>query len=148
MTPTQHTIASGITSAVFYAYSHSLPASLSCFLSGILIDVDHILDLCIYKRKLNFTIRDLFNFCEREKGGKLYLIFHSYELLAFLWVSIIAFHGPTVWLGLAIGVSVHIFLDQVANPVRPWVYFLGYRLKVGFVKEFIFTSRYFSTMDL
>ena len=148
MTPTQHTVASGITGAAFYAYSHSPLASAACFLSGILIDVDHIMDLCIYKKRITFTARDLFNFCGREKGGKLYLIFHSYELLALLWASIFFFHWPTVWLGLAMGVSVHLFLDQIANPVRPWVYFLWYRIKFGFAKEYSFTPGYFGKMDL
>ena len=148
MSPTQHTIASGVASAAFYVYSQSVAGTVICFLSGIFIDVDHIMDLCIYKKRLAFTVQDLFNFCEREKGGKLYLIFHSYELLALLWLSIATFHLSAVWLGLAIGLSIHIFLDQIANPVRPLVYFLWYRLKYGFAKEYIFTPGYFSKMDL
>ncbi len=142
-------MASGLTMAAFYALTRpSWEATTVCFLSGILIDVDHVVDLCIYKKRIVLSAQALFNFCEREKGGKLYLVLHSYELLALLWISIGLFKLSDVWLGLALGLSVHMALDQFSNPVRPWVYFFWYRIKYGFAKEHIFKADYYRKMDL
>lgn len=148
MSPTQHTVASGVTSAIFYAVHPSWSATAICFLSGIFIDLDHVLDLYLYKKRLFLGLNDLFNFCGREKGGKLYLILHSYELLVLFWIAIFMFRLDINWLGLGVGLSVHLILDQIFNPMMPLAYFLLYRFKCGFIKKDIVNSVCFSKMDL
>ena len=143
MRPTSHVIASTVTSAVFFTVTHSWEATLGCFLSGIFIDIDHHFDLWLYKKKILFDIKHIYHFCEKEKKGKLYLIFHSYELLAIFWLCLIGFRLSVLWWGLAVGLTVHIILDQMCNTVTLFTYFLWYRIKKGFAKEALFPPDYY-----
>ena len=147
MTPANHVIASAATGAVFAALTQSLEGTLACFLSGILIDIDHHFDLWIYKKKLLFHIKHIYDFCDKEKEGKIYLIFHSYELLAVLWMCIIFFHLNWIWRGIAVGFSVHLLLDQVGNAVKPGTYFLWYRIKNHFRKESVFPPEHYRRVN-
>lgn len=145
MSPVSHVIASTATSAVFAAVTHSWAGTMVCFLSGILIDIDHYFDVWIYKKKILFHLRHIYDFCEKEKGGKHYFIFHSYELLAVLWMCIIFFQLNWIWRGIGIGLSVHLLLDQIGNMdnLRPMTYFLWYRAKNNFSKESIFSTEHY-----
>ena len=49
-----HVIASAGISLGFQAATHSWPAALGCFLSGILIDTDHYLEYCLFRKKFPF----------------------------------------------------------------------------------------------
>ena len=140
MSPTHHVIASAITSAAFYCVNPSLPATAGCFLSGIFIDLDHVVDLWVHKKKLFFTVKELFRFCEVEKEGKLRLWLHSYELLFLFWAAIYVFHLGSLWIGIALGLTVHMILDQIFNPVKPLVYFLAYRIRHNFSRECTFNE--------
>ena len=146
MRPAVHTAASGLVSIVFAYWTKSWPGTLACFLSGIFIDLDHVLDYWLARKRLLFTYKELFYFCAKEKEGKLYLVLHSYEFIALFWFMVYYYQWPVVWLGAAVGVSVHIFLDQLDNPIRPWVYFLCYRFRHGFVREFIFSEEYYKKL--
>ena len=147
MSPVSHVIASALTSAGFAAATHSVEGTVVCFLSGIFIDIDHHFDLWLHKKKILLNPRDLFHFCEKEKDGKLYLIFHSYELLALLWFSLLMFKWNMRWWGLASGISVHLILDQIFNPLKFGTYFWVYRFKNKFAKEAIFPPKYYSQMQ-
>ena len=148
MTPTAHVIASAVTSAAFAAATQSWEGTAACFLSGIFIDVDHHFDVWIYRKKILFDIKHIYDFFEKELAGKIHLIFHSYELLAVLWMCIVLFHLPTIWIGGAVGLSVHLFLDQLGNTkyVSPWTYFLWFRLKNNFSKEAILLPEFYQTI--
>jgi len=147
MTPKQHTIASAVTTAVFASFSHSWIANTACFLSGILIDVDHVLDYMLYKKSFPWKYRSLTEFCDSKKQGRLYLIFHSYELLL-LFIGLGALLGfPLLWLGVFVGVSVHLILDEIYNPLRPLAYFFIFRLKHDFKREYLFTPEYYKKLS-
>ena len=145
MTPTSHVIASTVTSSVFAAVTQSWEGTLACFLSGIFIDIDHHFDVWIYRKKFFLHIKHIYDFCDKEKEGKVYLIFHSYELLAIFWMCIIFFHLNWTWWGTAVGISVHLFLDQIGNAqdTKPWSYFLWYRIKNNFSKESLFSPEHY-----
>ncbi len=147
MRPTTHAVASVLTSTAFYAVSHSVPGTLACFLSGIFIDIDHHFDLWLFRKKIVLDPRDLFHFCEKEKEGKMYLIFHSYELLTIFGLCLFIFHLSDLWWGLWIGMVVHIILDQIANPLKPGVYFFWYRAKINFCKKTMFSEDYYREME-
>lgn len=66
---------------------------------------------------------------------KVYLIFHSYELIAMLWIAIYAFSLSGVWAAMAIGITQHLAFDQILNPVNTFTYFLTYRILRSFKKE-------------
>ncbi len=143
MTPTSHMIASAVTSAAFAAATHSWEGTLACFLSGILIDIDHHFDLWIHRKKILFQLKHIYDFCEKEKNGKFYLVFHSYELLAIFWMGVIFLHLNNIWWGMAVGLSVHLLLDQIGNNLKPGTYFLWYRIKNNFSKESVFPAGHF-----
>lgn len=139
MSPTQHTLASIATSGVFFTATGSWTGTLTCLISGILIDVDHHFDIWIYRKKFLWKLKDLYHFCDKEKKGRLHLIFHSYELLVLFWILIFLFKLSFFWSGMAVGVTIHILLDQLFNELQPWTYFFTYRLKHGFSKACVFT---------
>lgn len=139
MTLKQHTVGSAITSAVFFAFTKSWEGTLTCFLSGIFIDLDHVLDFWLVRRKISVTYREVVEFCF-DREGKIYLFLHSYELLAVLWAAFFMLGMPPVLGGIASGMSVHTALDQIVNPVYPLAYFFFYRLKMGFPKALFFNN--------
>ena len=139
MTPVKHVVASGVTSVLFAFLTRSWVGTMACFLSGIFIDLDHLLDYCIFRKKMCWSIKELEDFCF-ERTGKIYLILHSYELMAILWVTVYYFGMQPVWFGIIFGMSVHMLLDQIINPVHPLAYFLFYRLKIGFTKAIFFNE--------
>jgi len=145
MTATKHVIISGITGIAFGYFMQSWLAFVSSFLGGILIDVDHIIDFYIRKKRISLSIKELENFCMKEKEGKMYLIFHSYELILALWLT--AYFFPhVIWIGLLFGMSVHLILDQIFNNVYPWAYFGCYRAKHGFVQKVFFNEDFYEEL--
>lgn len=131
MFPSGHIVVSGVISAFVWAYFKSFGCAFVSFAAGVLIDLDHIID---YYASHGFTLnfRDVYYACAEMRLGRLFLVLHSYELLAFLWVSIYALSMTDIWKALAIGLTQHVVLDQFTNPVRPKAYFLIYRAMRGF----------------
>ena len=146
MTPSRHTVVSILISIPFGMASQSWVGAITCFLSGIFIDLDHVIDFVANKKKLFRSYDEFFSFFERERKGKLYLIFHSYELLFVFWLLIMIYQLNSIWVGLALGMTVHMFCDQITNPLRPFVYFWVYRLRYRFAKEYIYTHECYQTM--
>ena len=138
MSPSKHIVASGMISAAFAGYTHSWDGTMACFLSGIFIDLDHIIDFWIAKKRFPRQYRDLYSFCANEKAGKLHLVFHSYELLAVLWFLCFFSKWNPVWLGITIGMTLHIIFDALTNSLKPFVYFMIYRIKHNFSKAAAF----------
>jgi len=129
MRPTHHVIISAGVTALFSLWIQSKLALTACFLSGILIDVDHHLDYWINKGKFPWRYKDLWNFCaNKEQRGRIYLIFHSYEIIILMWALIYVYDLNVVWTGLMLGVTVHIICDEIYNPFRPLAYFFFYRM--------------------
>ena len=143
MKPVYHVAVSAGLSAGVYLYLRSWPAALGCFLSGILIDVDHHLDCYLSTKKFPLRYKDLAHFCATNVTGGLYLAFHSYELLLAFWGVIYFFQLDILWLGMAMGLTVHLLCDQFTNPLKPLSYFLLYRVKHGFSREALHVDGHF-----
>jgi hypothetical protein len=138
-----HIVASAGVSLGFQAATHSWPATLGCFLSGVLIDTDHYLEYCILRKKFPFRYKDLVDFCFDTRVKKNYLIFHAYEYLFILWLSIYFFDLGVIWIGIAVGLTTHLLLDQWTNPIKPLYYFLTFRIGNQFEKTKILSEKYF-----
>jgi len=132
-----HVLASTVTSAVYGYFFHSWTGTLACFFSGILIDLDHVLDYQIIKKKFWITLKELEDYCFHNREGRIYLIFHSYELLLILWVTTQFFSNPT-WVGLIFGMTVHMLFDQFTNGTHPLAYFWCFRARYGFLHKIFF----------
>lgn len=137
MMPAHHVLASAATSAFFFSLTKSWGGSVACFLSGVLIDLDHWLDCCIIQKKLCLSFQEVKRFCFKN-SGKIYLVLHSYELMAGLWALVVYLEASALWLGLLYGMTVHLLIDQLTNTVHPLAYFLFYRIKEGFPKSIFF----------
>ena len=143
MKPAVHLYTSAIMATALYAHSHSIPESASCFASGVLIDLDHVVDFFLFSGE-KFSPGNFVSWCEK-RWQKIALLIHSYELLVLLFVA--AFYlDHAVLRGIFWGAGLHLLLDQVANPkvhrLSPWFYFLGFRIAAGFRKEKMQVSKH------
>ncbi|MBL7069072.1 MAG: hypothetical protein ISS34_04370 [Candidatus Omnitrophica bacterium] len=126
-----------IISIAVYAYFKSFACGAASFLTGVFLDVDHILD-CYMNHGPRFKLEDLSRFCAEIRFKKLTLIFHSYELIAVLWISIYAFSLGNIWIAMAIGATQHLIFDRLFNnKIGGLGYFFTFRLINGFAKEAI-----------
>ena len=127
---TVHAVLALVLSFLFYFFTGKLSWAVLCIVGGVFIDVDHFMDhFRYYGRK--FDIMD-FLFHLHLDSGKIYLFFHSWELIALLWcLSFIA-----GWLiPLAAGMTVHLLVDQFLYRNAKWLYFISYRWYHGFERD-------------
>jgi hypothetical protein len=136
MKPTGHAIASGVIGFFVWLYFKSIPAAIVSFLAGTLIDFDHFFDYYV-NHHFTLSIRKVYAASSETDFPRLYLLFHSYELVLILWASIGIFSLGIFWKALAIGLTQHIILDQMTNPVTLPAYFIIYRIVKGFKKEYV-----------
>ena len=138
MKPAAHVATSAVAACAIGLCMQSTGAAIACLVSGILIDLDHLLDYYLFK---GFTLsyRKFSEAIYKSTLPRFILIFHSYELIVFLWVLVLfgAGVGP-VGLGVVIGMTLHILLDQIFNKHQPYAYFFIYRALRGFKTEAIF----------
>ena len=126
-----HILASTTVGGISYYIFGSWQISVTVFLSGIFIDLDHILDYFLYEKKIKLDIKDFFYKCEALILNKVYLLLQSYELIIIL--AILAyFTNDYIVLGLLIGFGTHIMLDLAANKVH----FLGYSFIFRLINKF------------
>mgnify|MGYP003970074027 CR=1 len=137
MTLKNHITTSIIISALIFAISKSWIIFTSSLISGVLIDCDHILDYLWSYRK-RFRVKEFLNTCYCEKDYKCGVIFHSWELL--LPLNLYAFLvSDNLWvMGITIGLTQHVVLDQIFNKSNWSAYFFFIRLKNGFDREKMF----------
>ncbi|MBC8554689.1 MAG: hypothetical protein H8D23_34185 [Candidatus Brocadiales bacterium] len=127
----QHIAISLFFSACLLAISKSWIIFGSSLISGVLIDIDHILDYFMV-HGLNMRIRQFFEECHNHKILRVRLIFHSWELLFLLSISAFIVRWNPWIVGTIAGFTQHIILDQVFNKPNRWTYFFFWRLKNGF----------------
>lgn len=106
------------------------------FVSGILIDLDHIID---YYKNNGFTLNPgvVYDACLDIKFDTLYIIFHSYEIVIVLWIAIACLSLSNAWKAAAIGITQHVIFDNLTNPMRKMGYFFTYRAMKGFRKDLL-----------
>ena len=140
MKPSGHIIASGIIGIAVLLYFKSLPCAIASFAAGILVDLDHFFDYYLNYR-FTLKIRDIYYACLEVNLKRLYVIFHSYELVIALWLLIYYMSLGNIWKALAIGATQHMIIDQITNTFNMFGYFLIYRILHGFKKELIIDPR-------
>lgn len=124
----------GVAAATYHRYKNP-GAAIASFLAGWLIDLDHVVDYVkAHGWKLNW---EKMNEAKHEHySGKLYLLLHSYELIALFFVL---FRSPAKHpyrVGITVSVLTHLLLDQKCNPCRkPGTYFLCNRIRKRFMVE-------------
>ena len=143
-----HVYSSAVLSGTLFAVTQSALIAVSAFLSGVLIDLDHLIDFLLFSEE-RFSIQGFFSWFDEMKWQKVTLLFHSYEVYALLCVAALFYPNP-VLLGILLGSGLHLVLDQIGLRgfgrrwnVRfaPMYYFLSYRYSVGFRKSGLLRSR-------
>jgi hypothetical protein len=138
MLPSRHIITSLSLGTIVGALTDSFLAGVFCFLTGIIIDIDHLLDYAIHFGLRGFNIREFYWTCRRlakpaEKGGvnKIYLILHAGEIVILLWLAALISKNIYI-LSIALGYALHLILDAIANAIKPQAYFITMRWLNGF----------------
>lgn len=140
-----HFYSSTLLSGCLYTITQSPQITISGFLSGILIDIDHVFDFLVFSKD-KISIKNLFSWCNEGKWEKIIHICHSYEF--YLLLCVITYYSPNnIQTGILFGGGLHLILDQIGNcylknkfRLSPWFYFLTYRAFVNFNKEKLCTD--------
>lgn len=131
MNATAHVLASATIGGILFLYTRSAAVWVACFLSGFLMDLDHIFDYWA-NYGFRFRIKHFFYVFREEPLRKVFVLLHAWELV-FLLLAIALWSGwhpvPT---GLLAGVGNHMFFDQFFNKHSWPAYFLVYRAAVKF----------------
>ncbi|MCX5716069.1 MAG: hypothetical protein NTV07_04305 [Candidatus Omnitrophica bacterium] len=129
-----HVISSGIVGSTVYLITGSPAGAIASVAAGILIDTDHIID---YYLNFGFSLnlRKIYLVINSYKLNKIYIFLHSFELLAAFWLVTFLIPLSMVYFAIGVGLTLHILLDQICNPVMPRAYFLTYRIAHGFKKD-------------
>jgi hypothetical protein len=142
MHPSKHVISSIIVSALVWWWLRSSVAALACFLAGVFIDLDHIVDF-LYNAPRRFGLRRFFRAFEFEIPENIFVFLHSWEF-ALVWLALLLSLPETrqpVALGLFVGFVTHLGLDNLFNRHARWAYFLFYRLRHGFTGKYYYGAR-------
>lgn len=124
----EHFLASSILAIVFYYFTRSLAGTTAAFLAGVLIDLDHLFDFWKSKPNHPFSIKEFLHPCGyMDKNQKIYVPLHSYELLILLWLFWSLNHSHFL-LGIALGMTLHLILDDIGNKLQTLSYFFSYRV--------------------
>jgi hypothetical protein len=135
-----HIIVSLPIAAGVYLWAGSWPAAAACFLAGVLIDVDHLFDFAM-NHDLR-RIRHFFRIMYASNLKRVYVLLHSYELIALLWLAVLTGWGGACAIGLAVGLTQHLIFDQIFNEVHGFTYFLTARIRCGFREEALLKFSY------
>lgn len=134
-----HIVSSALIASILYLFFKSWNMALICFLSGILIDLDHIYD---YTREFGFPfkIKDFFNTAYDGEVSRWTVVLHSWEVL-FLIGIIAWFTNWNPWItGVLVGFGHHIVLDMLDKDERLRSYSFIWRWKNNFEFEVIFPN--------
>ncbi|MDA8130114.1 MAG: hypothetical protein M0011_01285 [Elusimicrobia bacterium] len=126
-----HVLASSTAAGAAYALTGSAAMTASCLLSGIFLDVDHLLDFWLLSGE-KFTPGGFLSWCHELRWKKIYLLLHSYELFLLLSLSAWLFPGRAIE-GALLGMGLHLLMDQAGNRgLSRWFYFMTFRWLSGF----------------
>ena len=114
-----HLFVSGVL-ALFWADRPFL--AISCLLSGVLMDIDHLVDFYIFTNRITFNIDEML---ETIKGKpQFFCPLHGLDSVLFLSL-LLGFNEFS--LGLIMGMTTHIFFDVLTNDFPLKNMFLIYR---------------------
>ena len=122
-----HVAASAVASAATFAASDSAIMAAAAFLSGVFIDADHMIDY-IFMNRPPYSFRRMTDIYYNNRLTRVFLLLHSWELLALLALAAVATGWQPFLTGLLIGMGHHLLLDQLFNDPHPLGYCLSYRL--------------------
>ena len=137
MGPFRHLAYSAAAAGALYIHFRNLKMPVACMAAGVLVDMDHLIEYASYcKGKWDwneFASGSYFN-----TKGTVKVIFHSWEAAIILWSMILLndrLRKSGELRGIAVGYTLHLFLDQIGNNLNHLGYFVGYRRMVEWQQE-------------
>ncbi len=138
MKPFYHFIASAIFGILFFIFSRNALAGFVVFISGVFIDLDHLIDFWALKPKNPFSLKEFLDEKTYQANRKwIFIVLHSWELIAVLWLICYFSDWQVYLLALTLGFSTHLLLDiynLTLKKMPVFSYFLVYRIAKGFKK--------------
>jgi membrane-bound metal-dependent hydrolase YbcI (DUF457 family) len=127
MTMLQHTGISAILGAGLWCLAGPWAAA-ACLVAGVLVDLDHLFDYAMNYPWRRFHPRHFFHAFRLEVLDRVFVLLHAWELVAAVWLAAWWSGWEPMLLGAAVGLGVHLLLDQIFNAHNPAAYLLAYRL--------------------
>ncbi len=131
MSPAKHLAAGGLLSGAAYGLTNDPYHSLAIAAGSVAIDLDHIYDSC---REWGWK-EGIQKLCIAGLGrAKLvfrrhvFVFLHGWDLLLLCFLVFPVLFENFYWYSFLIGVTVHLFMDQIGNELGPLGYILGYRI--------------------
>ena len=94
-----------------YAFTKSVQCVLGVSIT-LLVDTVHWLEFW-HDNGLEFKLKKFFTFCNQGACNRFFLLLHSYELLILLFVLYRKAFFSLFWLGMILGLSLHLLLDYL-----------------------------------
>jgi hypothetical protein len=132
MRVSRHIMISTALSGLVYIGTASPVAAVSSFLSGWLIDMDHVIDYLI-EHGFRLDRGHFFSTFEQDKYQKIRLIFHGWEWPITLAVLAVLFPAwRMLFAGISFGMLQHLAFDQLFNGASLFGYSIIGRAVTGF----------------
>lgn len=112
---------------------------IPAILIGMFVDVDHLFDYFLYKKRFNFDLTEFFSGDYFEKAGRVFVLFHGYEYALILFaIGLFFWHIRkriiigSVFLLLASSLGLHLLFDAYEYRPKWQTYFISYRIYHNF----------------
>jgi len=131
MRPSWHILSSFILGIIVFYFSKSLVSGLLVLLSGVFIDLDHLIDFWASAPKNPFSIRQFYHmdkYLESKGDYYTFIFLHSWELMIVLTILAIVYNNVYI-IAVTLGILLHFVLDtfNLEKTDHPFTYFLIYR---------------------
>ena len=137
MKPVHHISLSTILSGILYAVFRSWELSITAFIFGTIIDIDHIIDY-VMERGLSFHVKSFFTFFYQENHNRITLLLHGWEWFLALGIAVFVTNYNTAVTGAFIGYGHHIISDYFYSKAGIQAYSLAWRWNKRFDSKIIF----------
>ena len=144
MDPVNHVIVSATVGGIFWFFTKNLAGAILVFMPGVFVDIDHIIEYFLHYGFKKFSLGNIYRTCLRTHRGddgqrfhKLYLVFHSWEIVIFLGLVTAASRNIYI-LAFTLGCFTHMLMDSIGNRFYPSSYFFTQRVLKGFDTDKLF----------
>ncbi len=132
-----HTAFSAVIAGILYMTFKSWGLAAACFISGIVIDLDHIIDV-VREHGWSVKTKEFFRICHTAQFDRIFLLWHGWEWLVICAIAAWATEWNPWITGTLIGITFHMILDSYQNSLNLRTYSLIWRWKNDFVFDVVF----------
>ncbi len=144
-----HLTLSLLVGLIIWKISGNVYVLSAALMGGFFIDLDHLLDYFLAfgaKFNLSYFLKGY----QFLKTDKIYVLFHSWELVIILFSIILFFMNfknfitlRTFLLSFSVSLFLHLFVDVFTNNMKAKSYFLLYRINNNFSLKTMVTNEHY-----